>query len=130
MTTQSELQPSGYSLPAPAEPESRNVITANIPDGTRGFGSSLTQATTGSTIEALENSTNPASVDRNESFNEPAGANQAAQEGSGWQWADRAQVRESLRICSARLYGVLVLTLSAQSEHIKEMDFICLSYKI
>ena len=130
MTAQPELQPSGYSLPAPAEPEPRNVIAASVADGAVGTGSSsahvnaVSQATTGFTTDALQNSTNPASVVQNESLNDSAGADQAVQEGSGWQWADRAQVRESMDICSTQPYGGLMLILSVQSEHTKEMDYI------
>jgi len=117
MIAHPELQPSGFSLHAPVEPEPRNVITANVADSASGFGSSsehvsaTAHATTGFTTDALENSANPASVVHHESYNEPAGTSQAAQQGSGWQWADRAQVRELLDIRALRVHSVLSYTL-------------------
>ena len=92
------MQSSGYSLEAPAEPEPRNVVGSAVTDHAVASAANISHATvvtentTGATQEALESSANAASFSRDE---ESSGQDvQADTGGSGWQWADRAQVRE------------------------------------
>ncbi|KAH8084747.1 putative peroxisome assembly protein per8 [Filobasidium floriforme] len=101
------MQSSGYSLEAPAEPEPRNVVGSAVTDHAFASAANISHATvvtgntTGATQEALESSANPASFSRDE---ESSGQDaQADTGGSGWQWADRAQVlrahqRDSLHL--------------------------------
>ena len=92
------MQSSGYSLEAPAEPEPRNVVGSAVTDRAIITGANISHAsvvtgnTTGATQEALESSANPASFSRDQESN--GHDVQADTGGSGWQWADRAQVRE------------------------------------
>lgn len=92
------MQSSGYSLHAPAEPEPRNVITVPATEHAVLSGGDATRAsaaipnTTGTSPEVLENSASPADVSHEDRSAEMGAAGQEETSGSGWQWADRAQV--------------------------------------
>jgi len=92
------MESSGYLLTSPNEPEPRNVVTAPatghaaLSGGGVSSNSAVASNTTGANQEALDSSASPADVSRDAEPVGPGQESQADASGSGWQWADRAQI--------------------------------------